>query len=492
VDPASGAESSLRQATPVDTASSLRASWPSHAAAPRWAWGALALLSAMHLFESIDHWLFASVLRDVRAELNLSESQAGWLPMVLLLGFAVWSPPLGYLADRLRRPRLLSLGFAVSSLATVGTGLARSYDQLQAARALVGIGEATFMTCALVLLMDLFPSSVRGRVLAAFFLALPLGAGLAMSLAPLARAIGWQTAFLVAGAPGLALALLAIALPEPVRGLSEGVDLDRLRLHEEVGPSREDYIDLMVNSSYTYSVFGITFASFVLAGLVYWSPSFLTVAKGIPADRADLSLGVAFLAAALAGTAAGGWLADSCLSIKPRLLFLIPGLGMWSAIVFVLATIYGRSLAWICGGIFLVECLIFLNTAPCFTILSKVVMPNMRAVGCAFALCAVHLLGDIWSPSLMSWVIDTCGQADFTETAFGKALAALGAEPQAQPGRDPENLTAGMFVLAPALLIAGAVLVAGSRHLVREIALMRAKLKAAPARRLPGRAHGRA
>ncbi len=46
------------------------------------------------------------------------------------------------------------------------------------------------------------------------------------------------------------------------------------RLHEQVGPSREDYIDLMVNSSYTYSVFGIAFSSFALAGLVYWSPTF--------------------------------------------------------------------------------------------------------------------------------------------------------------------------------------------------------------------------
>ena len=32
----------------------------------------------------------------------------------------------------------------------------------------------------------------------------------------------------------------------------------------------------MVNSSYTYSVFGITFSSFALAGLIYWLPAFLT------------------------------------------------------------------------------------------------------------------------------------------------------------------------------------------------------------------------
>jgi predicted MFS family arabinose efflux permease len=446
----------------------------------------------MHVLESLDLWLLASVLPELRADLNLTETQAGWLPTVLLLGFAIWSPPIGYLADRLRRPRLLALGFAVWSLATVATGLASSYEQLQVARALVGVGGATFVTIALALLMDLFPSIVRSRVLAAFFLAMPVGAGLAMSVgAALARATTWQTAFLLAGGPGLLLALLALAVPEPVRGTSEGIDLNRLRLHEQVGPSREDYIDLMVNSSYTYSVFGITFSSFALAGLVYWSPAFLTAAKGIAAAQADLPLGMGFLAAAFLGTAGGGWLADAFLTVRPRLLFLLPGFALWSAVLFVLAAIYGRSLAWICGGIFLAEFMMFLNVAPCYTIISRVVMPNMRAAGCAVALSAVHLLGDIWSPSLMDWVIDTCGQSDFMESSFGRALAVLGAVPVAQPGRDPENLTAGMLVVVPALLIAGAVLIAGSRHLPREMALMHAKLRAAPTRRLVAHARPR-
>ena len=105
------------------------------------------------------------------------------------------------------------------------------------------------------------------RVLAVFFLAVPLGAALGLSVARrFARVTTWQTAFLAVGAPGLLLALLALVVPDPVRGRSEGIDIQRLRLHEHVGPSREDYIDLMVNSSYTYSVFGMTFSSFALAG----------------------------------------------------------------------------------------------------------------------------------------------------------------------------------------------------------------------------------
>jgi MFS family permease len=442
----------------------------------------------MQLLDSVDRWLLAAVLPQVSEELEIAESEAGWLSTVLLLAFAISCPVVGYAADRMRRARLLAVGFAVWSLATVATGLASNFEQLEVARSLVGVGGATSTIVSLTLLMDLFPRGLRGRVLAVFLIAMPIGAGVAMSLgSALARATSWQTAFLMVGGPGLALALLALLVPEPVRGLSEGVEIARLRLHEQTGPSREDYIDQMVNSSYTYSVFGITFASFALAGLIYWLPVFLTSVKGLTRVQADFPLGVTFLAAALLGTAAGGWLADHYQSVKPRALFLIPGLGMLSAILFVLTAIYGRGQSAVYGGLLLAEGMMFLNMAPCYAIIAAVVMPNMRGVACAIVMAAVHLLGDIWSPNLMGWMIDTFGQADSMSTSFGQALAAIGAVPVALPRQDPQNVTAGMLLVVPALLISGIVLLAGTRHLPRETALMLAKLKALPSRHIATR-----
>jgi MFS family permease len=449
---------------------------------PRWAWGVFALLFVMYLLDSAHRWLLTAVLPRLGTDLELSPSQAGWLSTVLLLGFAASAPAIGYLADRLRRPRLLAIGFALASLATVGSGLVATYDLLQLARALVGIGGAAFMVVALAMLMDLFPRGLRGRILAGFFLAMPLGAALGIGMG--AAFASWQTAFLAAGAPGLVLALLALALPDPVRGWSEGVDIPRLRFHEHVGPSREDYIDLMVNSSYTYSVFSLAFSSFALAGLVYWLPSFLTAVKGLTVAQAGLPLGEILVAAAVLGMGAGGWLADRLASNKPHAVFLIPGLAMLASIGFVLTVVYGRSVTALYGGIFLAVMLMFLNVGPCYAIISRVVMPNMRAVACGAVLSAAHLLGDLWSPALMDWVISTFGQADSMATGFGRVLAAVGAVPVTQPGNDPVNLTAGVLAALPALVISGAVLLAGARHLPRETALMLAKLRAAPTRRV--------
>lgn len=452
-------------------------------AVPPWAWGLLALVSAMHALGSADVWLMASVLRRVTADLALDETDAGWLATALLVGAAVAGPMVGYLADRWRRPRLLAVGFAAWSLAVVATGLARSYDQLQAARVAVGVGGMAATVIALTLLADAFPRRMRGRAFAAFFLAVPegavLGRLLATTLPPLA---GWQAAFLAVGAPGLALALLALLVPEPVRGATEPVDEARLRLHERIGPSQEDYVDLMVNSSFNYSVFGTAFSSFALAGLAYWFSPFLA-ARGAPPDHAEHFSTMILLAASVAGLIAGGVLADAFAATRPRRLFLVPGLAMFAAIVGVLVAIYGGSAAVIGAGLFPAEAAMFLIVPPCFTILAGVTMPNMRGVGFGVALAAGHVLGDLWSPTLMGWVIDTFAQRDSMATAVGQFLAAIGAVPFARPGHDPENLVAGLLALLPVLLIAGAVLLAGVRHLPRELALMIAKLRAAPSRR---------
>jgi MFS family permease len=450
---------------------------------PGWAWGVVALVFAMHAIDSADGWLMASVSPRVSSELGLEEGEAGWLATVLLIAAAITSPAAGYLADRYRRPRLLAISVAAWSLAVVATGLARSYVQIQAARAIAGAGGAAATVIALTLLVDIFPRRMRGRVFAAFFLAMPAGAALGLLLAAfLPPVAGWQAAFLAVGAPGLALALVALIVPEPVRGASEPVDEARLRLHEQVGPSPEDYIDLMVNSSFNYAVFGMAFSSFALAGLAYWLPAFLEL-KGMEGRHAARLSIVILLAAAGLGTAVGGWLADAFVMTRPRRLFLLPGLAMLAAIACVLAAIYGHGPGLVESAVFLAEYAMFLIVPPCFTILAGVTMPNMRGVGFGVALAAGHVLGDLWSPTLMGWVIDTFAQPDSMATGFGQLLAALGAVPVAQRGHDPENLIAGMLALLPALLVAGVVLLAGVRHLPRELALMIAKLRAAPSRR---------
>jgi MFS family permease len=439
------------------------------------------VLFAMNLLDYIDRWVLAAVLPQIKADFHLGNTQAGWLATLFLISYSVVSPIMGWAGDRVRRTWLLGLGVGVWSLATVGTGFARDYGHLQLARSFLGIGEATYGVIAPTILMDLFARERRARIMSAFYLAMPIGGALGMSLgAIIAKWYGWHAAFFVVGAPGLFVALLALVLPEPVRGSSEGIDPERLKAHERVGAKSADYLELMVNSSYTYSVFGMAAYTFAIGGLAYWLPTFLTQVRGIEAVKANSLLGITTCVAAIIGMTTGGWMADRWARSNPRGLFIVPGVAMLGSIPFIILALYAKSLPGIYAGIFLAEALMFVNTGPCNAVIANVVAPNMRAAAYATAIFAVHFLGDIWSPTLMGWVADTFGQKDAMGSVFGQALAAIGALPTSQPNRPPENLLAGMLVVVPAVAISGLVLLAGARHLPREMALMLAKLKASP------------
>ena len=95
-----------------------------------------------------------------------------------LIVYMLAAPVFGVLGDRRSLPRLIAFGVACWSVATTLSGFAGSYLALLAARATVGIGEAAYGTIAPSLLADYFPATERGRVMAIFFCAIPVGSAL--------------------------------------------------------------------------------------------------------------------------------------------------------------------------------------------------------------------------------------------------------------------------------------------------------------------------
>ena len=446
------------------------------------AWATFAVLFAMNLLDYTDRNILTSLRDQIRADIpNLSNERWGLLATIFLVSYSVFSPVMGWLGDRYRRTWLLAAGVGVWSLATVGSGLARDYGHLVLARSILGVGEATYGVIAPTILLDLFSRETRSKLMSAFYLAMPLGAALGISLGPLiAHRSSWHTAFFIVGAPGLVAAFVVLFLRDPIRGATEEVDSDRLQQHETAGATREDYVDLMVNSSYTYSVFGMAAYTFAIGGLLIWIPNYLFSTRGFDQQEAGNILGLVTFASALVGMTSGGWLADRLARTRPGALFVVPGVAMILSIPFVVLALVAHEKVLIYACIFAAETLMFVNTGPCTAIIANVVQPNLRAAAFAISTFAVHFLGDIWSPWLIGKAADFFGNADTMKTAVGQFLARLGAVPTQVEGQKPENIVAGLLFITPALLLSGIVLLAGARHLPREMALMRAKLKAAP------------
>ena len=209
-----------------------------------YAWYMVILLTIAYVFSFIDRYIISLVIEPLKADLSLSDTQIGLLMgTAFALFYAIMGLPLGWLADRGRRARLVGAGVALWSLATAASGLARSFGSLFLARIGVGVGEATLAPCALSLISDSFPEKERGRPIAFYTAAQSFGAGLAfvgggsvlawansipdLALPLIGPVAPWQFTFIIVGLPGLLVAIPLWLLREPLRKEQAGLDQQR-------------------------------------------------------------------------------------------------------------------------------------------------------------------------------------------------------------------------------------------------------------------------
>ena len=189
---------------------------------------ALAVLAFINLLNYLDRWVVAAVVESIkRSELHLSDTQLGFVGTGFIIVYTFTSPFFGTLGDRRARPPLIAIGVALWSIATALAGFARGFGTLFTARSAVGVGEAAYGTIAPALLADFFPLEKRGRVLAAFYAAIPVGSAAGYVLGGIVdQHFGWRAAFWIAGTPGLLLSAFVLAVKDPPRGLHDPAGMD--------------------------------------------------------------------------------------------------------------------------------------------------------------------------------------------------------------------------------------------------------------------------
>ncbi len=257
----------------------------------------LAILAFINLFSYLDRYVVSGVLESLKhSDLGLSDTNLGSLMSGFLVVYTLLAPIFGALGDRRSRPRLIALGVACWSFATALSGFAVNFLTLFAARAAVGVGEAAYVTIAPSLLSDYFPVRQRGRVMAIFFCAIPVGSALGYVVGGLVdKHYGWRAAFFVAGVPGLLLAALCLLLRDPPRGIQDQAAGAKAAPSKPRASISRDawrtYGRLLRNKPYALTVLGYAAYTFAIGGLAYWMPAFLERARGIPRSEATVNFG---------------------------------------------------------------------------------------------------------------------------------------------------------------------------------------------------------
>jgi MFS family permease len=379
----------------------------------------LALLTTLNLLNYIDRYVLSAVLPRVQDDLHLSNFMGGSLFTVFLIGYFATSPVFGILADRAGpggRKRLLMLGVSIWSMATVASGLVHGVPSLFAARAVVGVGEASYATIAPTLIDDLAAPSRNARWMAIFSAASPVGSALGYVVGgAVEHAHGWRAAFFVAGGPGIVLALACLLIAEPQH-----------RPHQTARAPRvlDAARTLLRIPLYRGSVLGYCAYTAAIGGFAFWAPKYLVVRYGLETGRASEYFGLLTVVSGFIGTLAGGFLADLAVRRRSRswsrgapdakdtdaamvrgslsVCALSAGLGVPLAALAIAAASARGFFA------FLVPCEIalFMASGPVNVAMLRSAPLGVRASAMALGIFAIHLLGDLWSPPAIGLVAD--------------------------------------------------------------------------------------
>jgi MFS family permease len=381
----------------------------------------------------------------------------GWLSTAFLLTYMLTAPLFGWLADRTSRWILVGIGVGVWSLASGASGLhwgvslAAAYWLLLLTRAFVGVGEGAYGPVAPTMLSDLYPVRDRGRVLAWFYLAIPVGGALGYAFGEIIKntpALGWHWAFYLVVPPGLVLTVLCFLMREPPRGQADAAQVQRRA-------GLRDYLSLVHIPSYVLNTLGMTGMTFAIGGLAFWMPRFLQQhgAEGLAGFGPRTLFGAVTAVAGLLATLLGGIAGDRLRDRFPGSYFLVSGAAMLVGFPMVLLVVWVPFPgAWV--FIFLAVFCLFFNTGPTNTILANVTHPAVRASAFALNILVIHLLGDAISPPVMGYIA-------------GLSRATWPERP---------SLDAAFVVVSAMMLVGGALWLWGSRYLERDTALAPTRL----------------
>uniref|UniRef100_A0A8C9JUQ0 SPNS lysolipid transporter 3, sphingosine-1-phosphate (putative) n=1 Tax=Panthera tigris altaica TaxID=74533 RepID=A0A8C9JUQ0_PANTA len=382
--------------------------WRAHAAA--------AVLCYVNLLNYMHWFIIPGVLLDVQKFFQISDSCAGLLQTVFIGCLLLSAPVFGYLGDRHSRKATLSIGILLWS----GAGLSSSFISPQyswlffLSRGVVGTGSASYSTIAPTILGDLFVRDQRTRVLAIFYIFIPVGSGLGSRLgsAVLQLTGNWRWALRVMPClEAVALVLLIVLVPDPPRGAAEK--------QEEVamgGPRSswwEDVRYLGRNWSFVWSTLGVTAIAFVTGALGFWAPKFLFEARVVhglqrpclqePCNSQDsLIFGALTVVTGIIGVVLGAEASRRYQKVNPRAEPLLCAGSLLVAapclyLALILApTTFLASYVLLALGELLLSC----NWAVVADILLSVVVPRCRGTAEALQITVGHILGDASSPYL--------------------------------------------------------------------------------------------
>lgn len=374
----------------------------------RYAWYVVAVLMIAYISSFIDRQVLTLLVKPLKRDFGVTDTQVG-----LLIGFSFaifytfLGIPIGRMADRHSRKKIIVWGIAIWSLMTALCGITGTYNQLFLARIGVGIGEAALSPAAYSLITDLFPREKLGTALGVYNIGVYLGSGLSILLVALILKLvsvdgtwtvpffgdifPWQSVFFMVGLPGLLIVILiALTVREPER---QNVQKTGIPFHQILTYFNQN------SPAFLCLFFGIAFMALGSYATTSWTPTLLVRHYGLTESQAGLLLGGIVIIFSTAGVIFGGYYGDRLTKLgradaKMRVGFIGMSFGFLLALVILLFFMF--TTAPINVFVVLLALICFATAFPfgaATAAVQEMTPAPMRATFSALFLFVVNLLG---------------------------------------------------------------------------------------------------
>ncbi len=274
--------------------------------------------------DAMDVQLYSFVIPTLIAIWGITRAQAGALGTAALLVSAVGGWLAGWLADRYGRVRTLQVAILWFAVFTFLSGVAQNFEQLFAARALMGLGFGGEWAAGAVLLGEVIRPEHRGKALGMMQAGWAVGWGTAALLYALFFSVlpaetAWRVLFLVGIAPALLVFFVRRYVEEPAVYLET-----RSKLAAQ--GDRPSALEIFRPPLLRVTVLGGLMGTGAQGGyyaVTTWLPTFLRTERKLSVLDSAGYLAVSIVGA-FCGYLAGGYLADK---IGRRLTFLVFAIG---------------------------------------------------------------------------------------------------------------------------------------------------------------------
>ncbi len=369
------------------------------------AWVVLCMLCFVYVLNFLDRQLLSILAKPIQDSLHVSDGQLGLIGgLYFAIFYCFISIPVGWIADKTNRSRVVAFACALWSAATMACGLATNYPQLVAARMTVGVGEAGGVPPSYAIISDYFPPGRRGTALGIYNLGPPIGAALGVAFgAAIAAAYSWRDAFIVLGSVGLfAAVLVLLVVREPRRG---GLDL-RTDTAAAVSGFGKTITMFFSKPALVLAALASGATQLITYGAGNFTTLFLMREKGMTLGQVAVYYALVLGIGMSAGIFVSGRVIDRFTRRSKLAYAVVPAVSLALAIPFYIGFVWAPT--WQMALLFLIgpTFLNYFYLSSAVTLVQEEVRPDQRVMSGALLLLVMNLIGLGLGPTFVGAISD--------------------------------------------------------------------------------------